>query len=160
MADAAPKPPAPLLPPDRDDDVAVERRTPRDYYIMMRERLWIALPLALLISVGYAYKKLQVTPMYSSWATMQFEKPERVVLAEGVVDTAVRSEVDINTNTQILQSGWLRERVMSSFTPEEIKVLQRAALKALPPGSPPTNVTVDRVGARWPRVRAGLTMRS
>lgn len=142
MADAPSKSPAPPLPPDRDEDVAVERRTLRDYYIMMRERLWIALPLALLIAVGYAYKKLQTPPTYASYATMQFEKPERVVLSEGVVDTAVRSEVDINTYTQVLQSGWLKEKVMASFTPEEIKVLQRAALKALPPGSPPTNVGI------------------
>ncbi len=141
MADATPRSPAPH-PPDRDDDVAVERRTLRDYYIMMRERLWIALPLALLIAVGYAYKKLQTPPIFAASATMQFEKPERVVLAEGVVDTSVRSEVDINTNTQVLQSGWLKEKVMASFTPEEIKVLQRAALKQLPPGSPPTNVGI------------------
>ena len=31
----------------RDDDPLVERRTLRDYCIILRERLWIALPLAL-----------------------------------------------------------------------------------------------------------------
>jgi capsular exopolysaccharide synthesis family protein len=136
MADATQKPPAPLPTPDHED-AAVERRTLRDYYIMIRERLWIALPLALLVAVGYAYKNLQVTPMYAATATMQFERPDRVMLAETVLDQSVRSEVDINTHTQVLKSASLRERVLQSFTPEEIKVLQRAALRHQPPGSPP-----------------------
>ncbi len=69
---------------DKDDQL-VERRSLRDYYIILRERLWIALPLALLISVGYGYKQSRQTPMYQAWATMQFEKAERVVTTEGVV---------------------------------------------------------------------------
>ena len=43
---------------DNDDDV-VEHRSLRDYYIILRERLWIALPLALLASVGYGYCKMR-----------------------------------------------------------------------------------------------------
>jgi polysaccharide biosynthesis transport protein len=142
MADPTKSPLSPV-PPNRDEEVAVERRTLRDYYIMMRERLWIALPLAVLVAVGYSYKKLQVTPQYAASATMQFEKPDRIATAEGVVDTAVRSEVDMNTHTVVLKSQWLAERVRSSFTPDEIKILQRAALKRLPPGAPPTNLGVS-----------------
>jgi len=88
MADLTTKPP-PQAPVPQEDEV-VERRTLRDYYIILRERLWIALPLALLISVGYCYKKLQVTPTYSAMATMQFEKPDTVVLTQGVVDQSIR----------------------------------------------------------------------
>ncbi len=131
MADPNPKPPAPPQLPN-SDEAAVERRTLRDYYIMLRERLWIALPLALLIAVGYAYKQLQATPTYVSSATMQFEKPERIMMTESVSDTAVRSEIDINTYTQVLNSAWLQDRVRQSFTPDEIKVLQRSALKGTP----------------------------
>ncbi len=50
MAEASPKPSAPSA--HHQDDDAVERRTLRDYYIILRERLWIALPLALLFSIG------------------------------------------------------------------------------------------------------------
>lgn len=153
MSEATPKLPTPPAPPDRDDDNAVERRTLRDYYIMLRERLWIALPLALLVAVGYAYKNLQVTPIYAATATMQFEKPDRIVMAEGVVDTAIRSEVDINTHTQVLKSAWLRERVLASFTPEEIKVLQRAALKHLPPGASPSAVGIPIGGLEVAPIR-------
>src|SRR5688572_27063303 len=99
----APSKPVPT-PRERDDDV-VERRTLRDYYIILRERLWIALPLALLISIGYGYKQMQVTPMYSARATMQFEKPDTVVNIQGVVDPTIRSDIDLNTNLQVLQTN-------------------------------------------------------
>lgn len=138
MADVAAKPPPP--PPANQEEEVAERRTLRDYYIIIRERLWIALPLALLISVGYCYKKMQVTPTYHAQATMQFEKPETVVLTTGVTDQSLRSEVDINTIIEVLRSRMLRTRVTESFTPPEQQVLQRAALKASPPGTLPTSV--------------------
>lgn len=141
MAEAHPKPPTPLPVPEPDEN-AVERRTLRDYYIMLRERLWIALPLALLLSIGYAYKSLQVTPTYAATAKIQFEKPEQVVMVQAVSDIAVRSEIDINTKTEELKSSELSDRVRQSFTPEEIKILQRAALKQLPAGSAQTNVGI------------------
>lgn len=141
MADAPSKPPHP--PATARDDDAVERRTLRDYYIILRERLWIALPLALLISIGYGYKQMQVTPMYSARATMQFEKPETVVNIQGVSDSSVRSDVDLNTNIQLLSSNSLAAKVRESFTPEEQMILKRAALKNLPPGTDPASVGVD-----------------
>ena len=140
MADAPNKsvPPA----PERDDDV-VERRTLRDYYIILRERLWIALPLALLVSIGYGYKQMQVTPMYSARATMQFEKPDTVVNIQGVVDPTIRNDVDLNTNLQILQTNMLASKVRESFTPAEQLILKRAALKKLPPGTDPAAVGIN-----------------
>ncbi len=141
MAEAPSKPP---LPPSaaRDDDV-VERRTLRDYYIILRERLWIALPLALLISIGYGYRQMQVTPMYAARATMQFEKPETVVNIQGVSDSSVRSDIDLNTNIQLLASNSLAARVRESFTPEEQVILKRAALKNAPPGTDPASIGID-----------------
>ncbi len=141
MADAPSKSPHP--PATARDDDAVERRTLRDYYIILRERLWIALPLALLISIGYGYKQMQVTPMYSARATMQFEKPETVVNIQGVSDSSVRSDVDLNTNIQLLSSNSLAAKVRESFTPEEQVILKRAALKNLPPGTDPASVGID-----------------
>jgi succinoglycan biosynthesis transport protein ExoP len=125
MADAvkAPAPPAP--PPSQPDDEVAERRTIRDYYIILRERLWIALPLALLISVAYCYKKMQVRPLYFAVATMQFEKPENVVSIRGVIEQSIQGEVDLNTNLELLRSGILKTRVKESFTPDELKILQR-----------------------------------
>jgi capsular exopolysaccharide synthesis family protein len=145
MADATAKT-APHSPPHRDDD-AVERRTLRDYYIIVRERLWIALPLALLVSLGYAYKNLQVTPMYSATATMQFEKPDTIVTAQSVVDTAIRSDIELNTALEVLRSGRIRTKVVSSFTPEEQQILRRAGLKRVPPASP--NAALD-IGSMSP----------
>src|SRR5689334_9879184 len=96
--DATP-PPAPSRAPGPslhgNDQQVIEKRSLRDYYVILRERLWIALPVALLVALGVGYYQAQETPMYASTATMQFERPERVVQNEQVVDTAVRSEVDL-----------------------------------------------------------------
>jgi capsular exopolysaccharide synthesis family protein len=125
-----------------DGENLVERRTPRDYYIILRERLWIALPIALLVAVPMGYFKARQTPMYLSVATMQFEKPETVVTSQVVIDPTVRNDIELNTNIQILNSARLRTKVIESFTPDEVKLLQKPFLKTLSPGLP-----VPAVGA-------------
>jgi len=118
----------------------LERRSLRDYYIIVRERLWVALPLALLVALSFGYYKAQETPMYSATATMLFERPERVVVSEQVVDTAVRSDIDLNNYLKTLDSGKLRAMVAQSLTSEEIRILQRPYLKELAPGGSPPPV--------------------
>jgi len=118
-----------------DGENLVERRTLRDYYIILRERLWIALPIALLVAVPIGYFKARETPMYRSTATMQFEKPETVVTSQVVVDPTVRNDIELNTNIQILKSARLRTKVVESFTPDEVKLLQKPFLKNLAPGA-------------------------
>ena len=141
MADI-PKHNPPSTPAVEED--AVERRSLRDYYIILRERVWIALPLALIVAIGTGYYQSRETPMYAATATMQFEKPETVVTAQGVVDQSVRSEIDLNTYLQVFNSQRLRSRVAESFSPEQIKVLHRPALKLLAPGqSLPTPQRAD-----------------
>jgi len=132
-----------------EDDVAVERRTLRDYYIILRERVWIALPIAALIAVGYFYLQARKTPIYQAVASLQFEKPETVVTSQGVVDPSVRSDVDLNTYIQDIDSNRLRTSVIESFTPDERTILQRAALKRMPPGSlpPPVQAVLGSVDA-------------
>ena len=122
----------PSPPGIRDEEELAQRRTLRDYYIMLRERLWIALPLALLVAVGYGYWKSRETPMYSSTATMEFEKPETVVTTQGVMDPSIHSDIDIATYVQLLNSQKLRAKVIESFTPEERTILLRPALKKSP----------------------------
>ena len=123
------------FPPAHDkEDTAVERRTLRDYYIILREKLWIALPLALLISLGLGYYKASQPKMYAATATMQFEKADTLVTTQGVVDPSVRSEMELRSNLEKLNSQRLRTKVIESFTPEEVKILQRPYLKNLKPG--------------------------
>ncbi len=150
MADSVLKIPPPVAPKDQED--ATERRSMRDYYIILRERVWIALPLALLVSVTLGYFKARVTPMYQSTATMQFEKREVVVTSQAVLDPTVSSDIEMNTNIQILNSMRLRTRVYESCTPEEVQILQRGFMKNAKPGSPlPTgssllgSVSIDAV---------------
>ncbi len=123
-----------------NDHQVVERRSLRDYYVILRERLWIALPVAVLTALGVGYYQADVPRMYSSTATMQFERPDRVVLNEQVVDNSVRSDVDLNTYLQILRSGRLRSMVAQSLTADQIKLLQRPYLKDLAPGTNPPSV--------------------
>jgi capsular exopolysaccharide synthesis family protein len=121
--------------PNDGDEHVVERRTLRDYFIIIRERLWIALPLALLVALPMGYFQMQQTPLYESRATMQFERPEKIVMVDQVVDQTPRSEIDINTYLQRLNSASLRSRVIQSFSPEEIKLLQRPDQRSRTPGT-------------------------
>ena len=126
MAENSSKPrPPPTLHTGED---AAERRTFRDYVIILRERTWIALPLALLIAIGYGFREMQATPLFAARATMQFEKPDTVVAIQGVVDTSVRSDVDMNTHLEVLRSSMLAAEVRGSLTPEEQLILKRADL--------------------------------
>jgi polysaccharide biosynthesis transport protein len=138
MSPSPAKPSAASGTPDERDEHAVERRTLRDYYIILRERFWIALPLALLVALPLGYFQMQETPMYESRATMQFERPEKIVMVDQVMDQSPRSDIDINTYLQRLNSASLRVKVIESFTPDEIKLLQRPFLKGQPGAGPPT----------------------
>ena len=124
---------------EQEDD-AVQRRTFRDYYIILRERLWIALPIAILVALSYGYMKARVPKMYSAQATLQFEKPTTVVVSTQVVDTSIRNEFDINTFVQDMYSTKVRELVVAALTPDEQKILLRPYIKLLPPGQPPPSV--------------------
>src|SRR6185312_11158494 len=93
--------------PEEEDD-AIQRRTFRDYYIILRERLWIALPLAVLVAVSVGYWQARVPAMYAATATMQFDKPSTIVTTQGVTDASVHNEFDINTYIQEMQSGKVR----------------------------------------------------
>ncbi len=119
------------------DEHIVERKTLRDYYIILRERIWIALPLALLTALGLGYYQAQEIPLYSATATMQFEKPERVVVGQEIVDPSVTNDIDLNTYLQILGSASMRSKVVESLTPDETRILQRPYLAELQPGESP-----------------------
>mgnify|MGYP001214735449 CR=1 FL=1 len=139
MAEAAHTPPPSSRSAALEDDI-VERRTLRDYYVIVRERLWIALPLALLAAIGFAYHKSRTVPLYQSTASMRVEKPETVVTSKEIVETAITSDVELNTYLQVIRSATLRNKVVASFTPDEIKILQAPYLADLAPGQSPPGV--------------------
>ena len=116
-----------------DADVAIEHRTLRDYYVILREHLWISLPLAIVVALGYFCSQARKTPVYEATASLQFEKPETVVTSQGVVDPSVRSDMDLNTYIHDINSNRLRTSVVQSFSQPERLILQRAAMKRLPP---------------------------
>jgi len=146
MSEAFKSPPPPKQ-ADKDDDV-IERRTLRDYYIILRERLWIALPLALVVAISVAYYQSRAIPLYNSTATLQIDKPEKIVTSQEVVGTGVDSDAELNTYLQVIRSGKIRARVLESLTPQERQILQRPYLKDLPAGSaPPSGVDLGSINA-------------
>lgn len=122
------------------EEELVERRTLRDYIIILRERFWIALPLALIAAIGFAYMKSSATPLYQSTASMRIEKPETVVTSQQIVDTSINSDIELNTYLQVMSSATLRNRVIASFTPDEVRLLQKPYLAELQPGQEPPAV--------------------
>src|SRR5580692_9916926 len=138
MAETNLKPPSSSYKPlhGKDDD-AIERRTLRDYFIILRERFWPAFGAAILIVLPLGYYQAHQPKMYQAHATMEFEKPERVITTEGVVDPSVKSDIDLNTYIEDLTSDRLKTKVLDSLTPDEIKILQRPYLKNLAPGEAP-----------------------
>ncbi|HSI07161.1 MAG: GumC family protein [Rariglobus sp.] len=145
---AAPKPsPAPKI-VGRDEEI-VERRTLRDYYVILRERLWIALPLALVVAIGLAYYQSRAIPLYRSSATLQIEKPEKVVTSQEIMKVGVDSDIELNTYLQVIGSAKMRTRVLESLTPKERSILQRPDLKDLPPGAtPPSGVDLGSLSVQ------------
>lgn len=139
MADVSSSSPAHRPPTAQEDDI-VERRTLRDYVIILRERFWIALPLALIVAIGFAYVKSGAVPLYQSTASMRIEKPETVVTSQKIVDTSISSDIELNTYLQVISSATLRNRVIASLTPDEIKLLQKPYLADLQPGEEPPHV--------------------
>lgn len=118
-----------------------ERRSLRDYVIILRERFWVALPLALLVSIGLGYHKASQTPLFSATATLRFEKPERTTGGPTVINVDVQTPIDLNTYLQELASGEIRGRVVRSLTPDEIRILQRPYLQNLEPGQEPPSAS-------------------
>jgi len=55
-----------------DDEEIIERRTLRDYYIILRERVWISLPMPCWFQSG-SVLPIARTPLYQSKATSSFE---------------------------------------------------------------------------------------
>ena len=145
---AVPKSSSASKPAGREEEIT-ERRTLRDYYIILRERLWIALPLALIVAIGLAYYQSRAVPLYQSAATLQIEKPEKVVTSQEVVDTGVNSDIELNTYLQVIASAKMRNRVQESLTPQERQILQRPYLKNLPPGAtPPAGVDLGSMSVQ------------
>ncbi len=135
--------PSPLpanSPPAVRDEELSERRSLRDYVIILRERFWIALPLALLVSIGLGYYRSSQVPLFQAHATMQFEKPATYTAGPQISNPGVTRAADLNTYLQVIASGELKKRVIKSLTPSEVRILQRPFLAELEPGQEPPSV--------------------
>ena len=71
----------------------------------------------MVVSIGMAYYQSRAIPLYRSAATLQIEKPEKVVTTVDVVETGINSDVELNTYLQVIASAKMRNRVQDSLTP-------------------------------------------
>ena len=96
-----------------------------DYYIIIKERFFIALFLALIVGIGFVYIKLREVPVYEASASMLIEeKADQVIDIEKVVDTSLRDEAELENHRQQLTSKRMRDWVISKI--DEKKILSIA----------------------------------
>ena len=133
-------------------DSPLERRTLRDYYVIVREHLWLALAVALLVTAPLAFQSARQPRIYASTATLQFQRPERVVTSDPIADTSIRTDAELKTYLLLLESTKLRMRLVESFSAAEVTLLQKPYLANLGPGVQPpapgaliSDVTIDWV---------------
>ena len=143
MSDQLLKPTANLKhPSSNNEDDAIERRTLRDYYIILRERVWIAAPVAVLCALAVFYYQSREVPQFSSHASLKFEKSDRVVGPNtAVVNIEVENEAMLNTYISEIKSDKISEDVVHSLTLDDQNVLLEPYKKGLPAGAALPSVT-------------------
>ena len=116
-----------------DDDTIVERRTLRDYYIIMRERVWVALPIALVVSLAFFAWQKHKTPIYQAVATYGFMQEPNVPDVLRHAMSLLRLSVNPDETTYYLgrenvQGG--QKGTMGAFAESLFSYLQRNAVAA------------------------------
>lgn len=100
------------------------QRSLMDYYFIIKERFFLAFALAILVAAGFAYYKLQETPVYSTSSTLLIEKTaDQVLDIELVVDTSLRDEAALENHRNQILSKRMRDWVLKTFSDEDIKNL-------------------------------------
>ncbi len=84
----------------------------KDYFFILRERLWWIILTIFVCVTGAAIVTFQSTPLFLASTTIQvFRKQESGVQFEEVVDVSVRNIEDLNTQLKILESSNVVQRV-------------------------------------------------
>lgn len=133
--------PAPASPSEAPGPVAIRRprpkpatrahppvkRTMRDYWVMLCERWYWGLAPALVIGGVIAFQEFRAPPEFSSTAKLQLA-PKRGEAAE----------FNLATFVEQMKSASFRDRVVQTFTPEEVAVIRRPYLL---PGEDPVDAS-------------------
>jgi polysaccharide biosynthesis transport protein len=107
-------------------DENVIQRNLRDYVVMLRERVWHIVVVALIVFLAALFYTLNQTKLYTAAASIEILPREAVVMqVQEVRDSDLRGPEDLNTQVKILESGAIVQRVAERLSPEEIKALMQ-----------------------------------
>jgi polysaccharide biosynthesis transport protein len=105
------------------DENAIQRNL-RDYVVILRERVWYIVVVALIVFLAALFYTLNKTKLYTAAASIEILPREAVVMqVQEVRDSGLRGPEDLNTQVKILESGAIVQRVAARLSPEETKAL-------------------------------------
>ena len=96
----------------------------RTFWLMVLERKWYAVTVFLVIVLSVSVYTFKATPIYEAVATIQvLRRGAQVLRGADVVESAITSESDFNTQIKILESTTILQQVATRLTPPELKQL-------------------------------------
>ena len=98
------------------------QRSLNDYLLILRERVWYVVVVFLVVFSSALVYTFSQTKIYESYASVQVLRQDaRVIQAETVVDSTVRTTEDLNTLVKVLESGLIIKRVADRITGDELR---------------------------------------
>ncbi|MFT3782537.1 MAG: polysaccharide biosynthesis tyrosine autokinase [Nibricoccus sp.] len=110
--------------------------TPRSIFNLFLERWWIGLLVGTAAAAAFILGQPKLEINYKTEVKMLFDKKERVLNVQEVVDTST-SQLDINHHLEQMASTTFYEYFASSFTPKEVEQIQNAYRDPEHPENPP-----------------------
>lgn len=113
------------------------RISPRDLLQMFQERWLLGLLLGGLAAAAFVFFQPEKAPLYYSEVSLLFEsRRDRVLNIQEVVETGVRSTVELTIHTEQLRSQTFFDYVLTSFNREETERIQRPYREIEQPDKP------------------------
>ncbi len=98
------------------------QRSLNDYLLILRERVWYVVVVFLVVFSSALVYTFSQTKIYESYASVQVLRQDaRVLQAETVVDSTVRTTEDLNTLVKVLESALIIKRVADRITGDELR---------------------------------------
>lgn len=124
----------------RDDDAkSLGGLTPRSLLNLFFERWWIGLIAGAAAAAIFVLAQPKQELYYRTEVKMLFDKKERVLNVQEVVDTTT-SQLDINHHLEQMGTNSFYEYFASSFTPKEVEQIQAAYRDPEHPDQPPKSL--------------------
>src|SRR5271165_5557110 len=113
------------------------QRTLRDYVLILRERVWYVVVVALAVFLASLIYALTATKKYTSSATIEILARDPVVMkVQEVRASDLRGPEDLNTEVKILESSSLVQKIAERLTAAESKALTAPYEKDASAGDP------------------------